>query len=70
METKSQVHSYCIRICAKWVWALYHPPDKSEVYYLQGCHAGTFSKYKIRKPNNVKKYNSLLYHKHTVVSHT
>lgn len=23
-----------------------HPPDKSEVYYLQGCHAGTFSKYK------------------------
>ncbi len=50
-RNKSQVHTYCSCIHAKLVGALYHPPDKSEVYYLQGCHAGTFSKYKIRKPN-------------------
>lgn len=51
-RNKSQVHTYCT-----WVWALYHPSQKSEVYYIQGCRAGTFSNSKIRKPNNVKKYN-------------
>lgn len=45
LTMKNKQHTYSIYIQSKWVGALHHPPDKSEVSYLQGCHAGTFSQH-------------------------
>lgn len=44
-ETKVKSTRTVFAFVHSWVWALFHPPDKSEVYYLQGWHAGTFSKW-------------------------